>query len=141
MGNYGLSKIVGVEDVCLKFDTRMELVLRNVIYVPDMRLNVISTGLLDDDGYNNFGDGIWKLTRGSLIVTRGKKCPKLYFTHPKISNNIVNCVENIDMTDLWHKRLGHMSEKGMSLLSKRNVLSGVRCSFEEVFSLSGRKAE
>ena len=61
-----------------------------------MRLNVISTGILDDDGYNNnFGDGIWKLTRGSLIVARGKKCPKLYFTHPKISNNIVNTVENI----------------------------------------------
>ena len=45
--------IVGVGDVCLKFDTGMELVLRNVKHVPDMRLNVISTGLLDDDGYNN----------------------------------------------------------------------------------------
>ena len=51
MGNYGLSKVVGVGDVCLKFDTGMELVLRNVKHVPDMRLNVISTGLLDDDGY------------------------------------------------------------------------------------------
>ena len=29
------------------------------------------------------------------------------------------------MTVVWYKRLGHMSEKGMSLLSKRNVLSGV----------------
>nr|GFD31001.1 retrovirus-related Pol polyprotein from transposon TNT 1-94 [Tanacetum cinerariifolium] len=29
------------------------------------------------------------------------------------------------MTKLWHKRLGHMSEKGMSILSKMNVLSGV----------------
>ncbi|GKA65380.1 putative RNA-directed DNA polymerase [Tanacetum coccineum] len=30
-----------------------------------------------------------------------------------------------DMTELWHKRLGHMSEKGMFILSKKNVLSGV----------------
>lgn len=35
MGNHGLSKIVGVGDVCLKFDTGMELVLRNVKHVPE----------------------------------------------------------------------------------------------------------
>lgn len=58
MGNNGLSKIVGIGDVCLKFDTGMELVLRNVKHVPDMRLNVIFAGLLDDDGYNNFGNGM-----------------------------------------------------------------------------------
>ncbi|GJX84109.1 putative RNA-directed DNA polymerase [Tanacetum coccineum] len=33
--------------------------------------------------------------------------------------------DNDDMIELWHKRLGHMSEKGMSILSKKNVLSGV----------------
>ena len=63
--------------------------------------------------------------RGSLFVARDKKCTKLYVTHPKISNNIVNVIENIVMTDLLHKRLDNMSGKGMSLLSRRNVLSGV----------------
>ncbi|XP_048234354.1 uncharacterized protein LOC125370936 [Ricinus communis] len=126
MGNNGLSKIAGIGDICLKFDTGIELVLHNVKHVPDMRLNLISAGLLDDDGYsNNFGNGIWKLTRGSLIVARGKRCSKLYMTHPKIFKDRVNIVVNTDMTDLWHKRLGHMSEKGMSLLLKRNVLPGV----------------
>ncbi|GJT86489.1 putative RNA-directed DNA polymerase [Tanacetum coccineum] len=39
----------------------------------DMRLNIISTGLLDEDGYhNNFGNGLWKVTLGSLIVASGK---------------------------------------------------------------------
>ncbi|CAH9111291.1 unnamed protein product [Cuscuta europaea] len=46
-------------------------------------------------------------------------------THPKIFKDRVNVVVNTDMTDLWLKRLGHMSEKGMSLLLKRNVLPGV----------------
>ncbi|GKD29930.1 putative RNA-directed DNA polymerase [Tanacetum coccineum] len=46
-------------------------------------------------------------------------------THPKISKSIVNAIDNDDMTELWHKRLGHMSEKWMSILSKKNVLSGV----------------
>ncbi|GJR95922.1 hypothetical protein Tco_0268096 [Tanacetum coccineum] len=46
MGNTGLSRIAGIGDICLKFDTGMELVLHNVKHVLDMRLNIISTGLL-----------------------------------------------------------------------------------------------
>ncbi|GKG49937.1 hypothetical protein Tco_0518711, partial [Tanacetum coccineum] len=48
MGNTGLSRIAGIGDICLKFDTGMELVLHNVKHVPDMRLNIISTCLLDE---------------------------------------------------------------------------------------------
>ncbi|GJY09561.1 retrovirus-related pol polyprotein from transposon TNT 1-94, partial [Tanacetum coccineum] len=89
------------------FDTGMELVLHNVKHVPDMRLNIISTGLLDEDGYHNSSsNGLWKVTLGSLIVTRGKRESKLYMNHPKISKSIVNAVDNDDMTELWHKRLG-----------------------------------
>ncbi|GJU87267.1 putative RNA-directed DNA polymerase [Tanacetum coccineum] len=57
------------------------------------------------------------------LTTPGKRESKLYMTHPKISKSIVNAIDNDDMTELWHKRLGHMSEKGMSILSKKNVLS------------------
>ncbi|GJY47001.1 retrovirus-related pol polyprotein from transposon TNT 1-94 [Tanacetum coccineum] len=31
-------------------------------------------------------------------------------------------LDNDDMTELWHKRLGHMSEKGMSILSKKKCV-------------------
>ncbi|KAJ9547627.1 LOW QUALITY PROTEIN: hypothetical protein OSB04_020170 [Centaurea solstitialis] len=109
----------------------MKLVLRNVKHVPDMRLNVIFASLLDDGYNNNFGDGIWKLTRGSLIVAIGKKNPKLYMTHPKISNNIVNAVENIDMTDvdLAIRDLAtsvsrtEFRSKVILLLEKKNILN------------------
>ncbi|GKG02273.1 retrovirus-related pol polyprotein from transposon TNT 1-94, partial [Tanacetum coccineum] len=54
----------------------------------------------------------------------------------------VNAIDNDDMTELWHNRLGHMSEKGMSILSKKNVLSGVHdINLDEVLSLFGRKAD
>ncbi|KAF7129215.1 hypothetical protein RHSIM_Rhsim10G0143100 [Rhododendron simsii] len=39
----------------------------DVRHVRDIRLNLISTGKLDDEGYNNhFGNGKWKLTKDSL---------------------------------------------------------------------------
>jgi hypothetical protein len=49
----------------------MKLVLRDVKHVPDIPLNLISTGKLDDDGYcSTFCNGQWKLTRGAMIVAR-----------------------------------------------------------------------
>ena len=126
MGNNGLSKIVGVGDVCLKFDTGMDLVLHNVKHVPDIRLNLISADTFDDGFHSTFGGGIWKLTRGSLIVARGERTSKLYMAHPKISRDSVNSLTNSDATDMWHKRLAHMSEKGMSILLKKDALSGVK---------------
>nr|GEZ62035.1 retrovirus-related Pol polyprotein from transposon TNT 1-94 [Tanacetum cinerariifolium] len=107
MGNNGLLRIAGIGDICLKFDTGMELVLHNVKHVPDMRLNIISTSLLDEDGYHNSsGNGLWKVTLGSLIVARGKRESKLYMTHPKISKSIVNAVDNGDMTELVCESFG-----------------------------------
>ncbi|GJR63814.1 putative RNA-directed DNA polymerase [Tanacetum coccineum] len=95
------------KDYYSSYTPGMELVLHNVKHVPDIRLNILSIGLLDEDGYHNSsGNGLWKVTLRSLIVARGKRESKLYMTHLKISKSIVNVVDNVDMAELWHKRLG-----------------------------------
>ena len=74
MGNSGVSKIVGIWDICLETSIGNKLVRKDVIHVPDIRLNLISTSRLDDEGFtNSFGESKWKLTKGSLVVARGKK--------------------------------------------------------------------
>ena len=79
MGNEGLSKIIGMGDVFLETNLGYKLLLKDVRYVPDICLNLISTRKLDDEGFNNkFGDGIWKLTKGSLVVAKCKKTHTLY---------------------------------------------------------------
>ena len=126
MGNENFSKIVGKGDVCLETENGTRLVLKDVMHIPDMRLNLISTGRLDDEGFcNTFSNGKWKLTKGSLVVARGKKYSKLYFIQAKLSQDVVNTMENDSTVELWHKRLGHMSEKSMTRLAKKNVLPGL----------------
>ncbi|KAL4383727.1 hypothetical protein GQ457_15G024680 [Hibiscus cannabinus] len=56
MRNQETSKIVGIENVILKTNTDCEIVLNDVRHVPDMRLNLISAGKLDDAGYMNLFD-------------------------------------------------------------------------------------
>ena len=51
IGNSGVSKIVGIEDICLETSIRNKIVLKDVINVPNIRLNLISTSRLEDKGF------------------------------------------------------------------------------------------
>jgi len=74
MGNHIPNKIVGISDITIITNTGCKLMLKNIRHIPDMRLNLMSIGELNDVGLANyFGGGIWKLTKGSLIVARGEK--------------------------------------------------------------------
>ena len=71
-----------------------------------------------------------KITKGALLVMKGQKVSTLYRL---IGNTFVGrfavttLVEsNTDDTKLWHMRLGHIGERGMLELHKRNVLRGVK---------------
>ena len=126
MGNDAMAQVAGIGDVCLETSLGTRLVLKDVKHVPDIRMNLISTGRLDDEGYFSLhGGGKWKLSRGSLIVARGEKSSFFFWMQAKVSKDVVNAVENDNAMELWHKRLGHMSEKGMVVLSKNEVIPGI----------------
>ncbi|GKC16338.1 putative RNA-directed DNA polymerase, partial [Tanacetum coccineum] len=67
-------------------------------------------------------DQQWKVTKGSLVVTRGNKRGSLYLVEVP-SDGINAAINGRGNTTLWHQRLGHMSEKGMKILgSKGRIL-------------------
>ncbi|MCQ7691305.1 hypothetical protein NP199_24620 [Salmonella enterica] len=79
MGNYGISDIIGMGDIHIKINLGCKLVLKDVRHVVDLRLNLISIGRLDNEDYDSrFHKGQWKLSKGSLVITNGKKCHTLY---------------------------------------------------------------
>jgi hypothetical protein len=85
---------------------------------------------LDGKGYKySGGDGVLKVSKGSLIVMRGDlKSANLYrLRGTTITGDaavISNSLSTSDATNLWHMRLGHMSELGLPVLSKRSILDG-----------------
>nr|KYP63123.1 Retrovirus-related Pol polyprotein from transposon TNT 1-94 [Cajanus cajan] len=91
MENQDKSKIVGIGDIILTTSIGCRLVLKDVRHVPAMRLNLISIGKLDDAGLMNyFGDGKWKLGKGSLVMARGKKEGSLYVMQAKLCKGEIN---------------------------------------------------
>ncbi|CAL5398813.1 unnamed protein product [Camellia sinensis] len=78
---------------------------------------------LDRQGYENyFGKGIWKLKKGSLVVAKGQAIGTLYKTHVEVNSDSLNAAEDEASPNLWHKRLGHMNEKGLQILAKKSLI-------------------
>ena len=99
--------------------------LEKVRHIPDLRRNLISVGQLDDDGHAIlFVGGTWKVTKGVRVLAREKKTGTLYMTsYPRDTIAVADASADA-RTDisLWHRRLGHMSEKGMKMLLSKGKL-------------------
>ncbi|KAK8926157.1 hypothetical protein KSP39_PZI018485 [Platanthera zijinensis] len=126
MGNGDTSKVLGRGDMHLKTSTGALLVLRDVRHVPDIRFNLISVGRLGDEGHLSvFGGDFWKLIRGSLVMARGYRDSGLYYMEGRPEAAQANSVRDEASTSLWHRRLAHISKKGLGCLAKKKLISDI----------------
>lgn len=76
-----------------------------------------------------------------MVVAKGNKVSFLYHVFANFSCVSVNALEKEDPCVLWHKRPGHMSEKGDDYVSEEKSLErDERCAFEEVYRLPSWEA-
>ena len=114
MGNDSYANIMGIGDICVRANTEYTLILKNVRHVPDIHLNLISTHVLNKEGYGNyFCNGKWRLSKELLVFARGKICCTLYKTQVKLCKDVISATQEDSSPNLWHRRLAHMSEKGL----------------------------
>ena len=59
------------------------------------------------------------------MVAKGKRNLNLYVVQLRVLKCYINTYDNDSSFELWHKSLGHISENGLSILEKKNVLYGV----------------
>ncbi|KAK1613221.1 hypothetical protein QYE76_036894 [Lolium multiflorum] len=128
VGNDNQCSIVGIGSVQIKTHDGMTHTLIGVKHIPSMARNLISLSTLDCDGYKyKGGNKLLKVSSGSLIIMIGDmNSAKLYVLRGSTLRGIAAAVSSDESskTNLWHKRLGHMSELGMAELAKRELIDG-----------------
>uniref|UniRef100_A0A2N9I9J1 Integrase catalytic domain-containing protein n=1 Tax=Fagus sylvatica TaxID=28930 RepID=A0A2N9I9J1_FAGSY len=130
MGNDATCTIIGMGTIKIKMSDGVVRTLEKVRHIPDMRKNLISLGTLDSKGYSyKSKNGIMKVSKGAMVVMTGQKISSNVYK--LLGNTILGGVAAVaesedDDTLLWHMRLGHMSERGMRELHKRNLLTGIK---------------
>lgn len=129
MANSAVCKVVGIGSVRIRTHDGVFYILKEVRHVPQMTKKLISLSLLDSKGFSfKGGGGVMHVCKGSKVILTGLKRGTLYHLQGSTVTGSADVasseVQTKDMTRLWHMRLGHMGERGMQILSKRDLLSG-----------------
>ena len=113
LGNDDTCKIVGIGSIAMKLHDRVIRVLDGVRHVPGLRKNLISLGTLDILGCRcTCEGGVMKITKGSLILTKGSMVGPLYVLQGSLVTrlgHVSSSTMSEQETKLWHTRLGHLS--------------------------------
>ncbi|KAD5962030.1 hypothetical protein E3N88_13503 [Mikania micrantha] len=126
LGDDRACEILGIGNVLLKLKNGTELMLKSVRYVPDLKRSLISMGTFEKEGmYVCFKDGKAKVIKGSLVMLTGtRRGNNIYVLDgEEASHRVLNVTKTNDSpAQLWHKRLGHISQTGLKELEKQGLL-------------------
>ena len=132
MGNDNTCQTKGIGTVRLKMHDGTIRRLTDVRYVPDLKKNLISLGVLDSSGYKvTMEGGVLKVVRGAFLAMKGTRQRNLYFLDGytvigRAADSSSSDDEASDTSRLWHMRLGHVGEKTLQGLVKQGLLKGAK---------------
>jgi hypothetical protein len=112
---------VGTVSMFMK-STKKSVLLTNVLYVPELKVNLLSLGLIADKGvYFTFKNRVAALYLPSNeILVQGKLSNKLVIfddiTYPQKTSNPQN--QTVLSTSIWHDRLAHIGPKALKALKE-----------------------
>ncbi|KAL1536649.1 Retrovirus-related Pol polyprotein from transposon TNT 1-94 [Salvia divinorum] len=123
LGNNQICQVKGIGDIKIRTEDGSCIILTQVRYIPDVKRNLISLGVLEQKRCTFTSKG------GQMIVSNNHRklleaarINSLYYllgsteSPPELNTAVKN-----DMA-MWHSRLGHVSEKGLNQLVKKGLI-------------------
>lgn len=114
-------------------------ILKNVLYVPKLRRNLFSEGVVSRQGYSivKKQTDAYIYKDNKIVMCASLQNNNLYELKVKtIQNPMCNVVQKLDLKT-WHERLGHLNIKEIQKMCKNNVISGVDLSDCDKFVCEG----
>ena len=128
MGNSSASKVEGKGNVMLKFTSGKTITLTDVLYVPEIRKNLVSGPMLSKKGFKLvFESDRFILTKAGMYVGKGYLADGLFKLNVMVTNALNNNNNNasayiVDSFNLWHARLGHVNKRSIHRMVNLNLL-------------------
>ena len=133
MGNVATEPIKRLGNVKLVFTSGKCVLLNNVLYVPGIRKNLLSGVVLNNCGYKQvYESDKYVLSKHGTFVGFGYLCNGMFMLNVNISfDNESACMtsnsasNNLNKSELWHARLGHVHYKRIKEMSKMSLIPAI----------------
>ena len=132
MGNDHALEISGIGTIKIKMHDGTICNIQEVRHVKGLKKNLSSLGQLNDLGCKTqIENRILKIVRGALVVMKAEKITSnLYMLKGETLQEADSCVASTnheeESTIIWHHKLGHISERGLKILSDQNLFPGLK---------------
>ena len=123
LGNDHVCYVKAIGNVKFHMDDGTAKILADVRYIPEIKRNLISLGLLERKGFSfSSVNGVMQVCKGSAVVMKAIRHNSLYYLQGKAIDSQLNLAEKIS-SSMWHRRLGHVGISGMRELVKAGIIS------------------
>ena len=122
MGNTACINVAGQGSVELDFTSCKKLTLLNILYVPDMRKNLVSVDLLCKKGFRVvFESDKVILSKAGMFVGKGYGSTGMFKF--SLNNENASSVYMVESSYLWHDRLAHINFNSLKLMKKLGLIN------------------
>ena len=119
---------VGRGTVTFQRESMQPMTLRDVLYVPRLKKNLVSVSMIEDRGYGLYVlDGkvhLFPKSAGpSASCAIGMRCGKLYkiLFQPQYALAHTSS-SSVETCELWHRRMGHLHYSALRLLREMSTV-------------------
>ncbi|GAU47154.1 hypothetical protein TSUD_287370 [Trifolium subterraneum] len=126
--------MVGRKDWLFDFDdsfremVKLVQVITEVYYLPGLQNSLLTIGQLQQKNltivFSNDLCKVYHESRG-LIMSTQMTANRMYVIHASVLTPMCLKVLKMDPTQLWHCRYGHLSHKGIIILTKKEMVKGL----------------
>ncbi|GJU44242.1 zinc finger, CCHC-type containing protein [Tanacetum coccineum] len=142
MGNESTALVHGHGSVDLKFSSRKIVLLFNILHVPNIRKNLVSSSVLNNCGYKQvIESNKFVLSKHGVFIGFGYLSNQM-FRLIIVNDNIVSfflSTSKLNDSILWHARLGHVHFKRMQDMSKDGLITAFDMDTEKFVRLHDPK--
>ena len=117
------TKVLESGEVELKFTSRCVLTLKDVLYTPSMRKNLMSSYLLNKAGFKQtMESNQYVISKKGLFVAKGYACDGMFKLNTENNISSTSSIYMLSFVNFWNARLCHINSRYVEIMTNIELI-------------------